>query len=391
MTVLQTQAKQQLSVAATTMPATAMSSAGTAGSRYIVCITFENAVSAVSVTGTRNGALTKDADSGYLAGDGSNDGAGQILFFSVANGSTLVETISASWTGGSCATMSIIEVSGNPGFTNAGTAKTGSTTLTALSFSITPTNANSFVMGAGLSSLPTGIAVDTGYTFPTNSNGITFPNAINFDNHSHEYIASATGAQALNFHGTGSGGASMYGVAYGVASGGAALAGGATDTVTAAGQLASSFGQILIDDPLHVGGSDQISMGSGPGSGTGDSAEVAFTKLKQWAADINKMTGQLYGTRSILVPTTGFTAAPAAGITYLILNPAGTLATGAVTFPPGPADNQPFQVATTQAITALTANTSDGSTISGAPTGMAASTSFKYRFVAPLAEWIREQ
>lgn len=179
------------------------------------------------------------------------------------------------------------------------------------------------------------------------------------------------------------------------AAGGAALAGAASDTTTASGALTTGgpapFAPIVLDNAGHAGGSDQIGLGSGPNTGTGDAANLAFTKLKQWAADANSMMAQLYGTRSVQTPTTGFTIAAAAGVTQLVLNPAGTLATGTVTFPPNPGDNQPFSLMTSQTITALTANTSDGNSINGAPTTLSANTAVRWRFITSLSKWFREQ
>lgn len=174
----------------------------------------------------------------------------------------------------------------------------------------------------------------------------------------------------------------------------AALVGAATDSESAAGSLTTSAGgyaPILLDDPGHVNGTDNIFVGTPPGGGQGDNADVAFLKLKQWAADINKMTSQLFPARSLQTPTTGFTITLGAGITQLVLNPAGVLPTGTVVFPPNPADNQPLVLMSSQTVTALTQSTSDGSSINGAPSGLAANLAVRYRFILSLATWFREQ
>lgn len=157
--------------------------------------------------------------------------------------------------------------------------------------------------------------------------------------------------------------------------GGAALAGAASSATSATAALTAGPAPFA---PLSIG------LGTTPNDGTGDPARAAFTKL-------NAMTAQLYGTRSVQTPTTGFTQAPAHGVTQLVLNPAGTLATGTVTFPPTPGDNQPFELVTTQTITTLTLNTSDGSTIDSAPTTITAAAALQYRFIASLGIWLREQ
>jgi hypothetical protein len=175
-----------------------------------------------------------------------------------------------------------------------------------------------------------------------------------------------------------------------------ATAGSAAIVVLGAAYLPSApapFAPILLDDSGHsTGGSDQINMGTGPGTGTGtgDTAQVAFTKLKQWAADLNTVQAQLFPVRSLQTPVTGFSIATTVGVTLLVLNPAGTLASGSITLPQGPADNQPFMIMTRQTITALTVNTADTSTLSAAPTTLAANTSVKWRFMASLNTWFKE-
>jgi hypothetical protein len=181
-----------------------------------------------------------------------------------------------------------------------------------------------------------------------------------------------------------------FAIAISEGSSGAALAGAASDTTSGTGALTNGsapYVPIVIDSS---GRSDQISLGSGPGTGTGDNADTAFTKLKQWASDLNSMLAQLYPSRSIQTPTTGFSIAAGINVTQLVLNPAGTLAAGTVTLPISPGDNQPFQLISSQTVTALTMNTSDGNTINGAPTTIAANTSVKFRFILSLGKWFRE-
>jgi hypothetical protein len=177
-------------------------------------------------------------------------------------------------------------------------------------------------------------------------------------------------------------------------SAGAALVGGTQAVADSSGSLTTGpapFAQILLDDPNHTGGSDQVYMGTGAGTGTGDSADVAFTKLKQWAADANTMFSQLFPNRSAQTPTTGFSIAAAVKTTRLVLNPAGTLATGEITLPQNPADQQPFETMTSQAITALSVNTADGTTLNGAPTTLAANSCVKWIFEASFNTWFRQQ
>jgi hypothetical protein len=125
-----------------------------------------------------------------------------------------------------------------------------------------------------------------------------------------------------------------------------------------------------------------INMGSGPNTGTGDSLDVAFPK-------INTMMGQLFPNRSTQTPVTGFTLTPAQSVTELILNPAGTLASGTVTLPPNPGDGQIFEIMSSQTITAFAVNTSDGTTINGAPTTLSNTSAVTWIFIASLNAWFR--
>lgn len=210
------------------------------------------------------------------------------------------------------------------------------------------------------------------------------------------YAGGATGTLTGGALTHAGGGASQTGyVAYliSLAAGGgsgAALVGAASDTTSATGALtngSAAFVPLILDS---TGRSDQIGMGSGPGTGSGDTAEVAFTKLKQWASDLNAMFAQIFPNRSLQTPTTGFSIAAGINVTQLVLNPAGTLSTGTVTMPVSPGDNQPFQLFSSQTVTTLTMNTSDGTTINGAPTTIIANTSVKFRFVLSLSKWFRE-
>jgi len=67
------------------------------------------------------------------------------------------------------------------------------------------------------------------------------------------------------------------------------------------------------------------------------------------------------------VLTTAFSYTFAAGTQTLIINPAGTLATGTVTMPAAPADGMVITVESTQIITALTLSGNTGQSIVGVP------------------------
>ena len=67
------------------------------------------------------------------------------------------------------------------------------------------------------------------------------------------------------------------------------------------------------------------------------------------------------------VLTTAFSYTFAAGTQTLIINPAGTLATGTITMPAAPADGMVITVESTQIITALTLSGNTGQSIVGVP------------------------
>jgi hypothetical protein len=99
------------------------------------------------------------------------------------------------------------------------------------------------------------------------------------------------------------------------------------------------------------------------------------------------MTLKADGTNGVLqqydyqVSTTGFSYTFAAGTTVLVMNPAGTLATGTITMPAAPADGMTISFSSTQTITALTVAGNTGQSIVGNPTTLNAGggASFVYR------------
>lgn len=99
------------------------------------------------------------------------------------------------------------------------------------------------------------------------------------------------------------------------------------------------------------------------------------------------MTAKIDGTNGLLqqydyqASTTGFSYTFAAGTTVLVMNPAGTLATGTITMPASPADGMTISFSSTQTITALTVNASAGQSIVGNPTTLLAggAATFVYR------------
>lgn len=92
------------------------------------------------------------------------------------------------------------------------------------------------------------------------------------------------------------------------------------------------------------------------------------------------------------VPINGFNVSftDSSANQWLILRPAGTLATGTITLPvsTGLVDGQELIVNTTQEVTALTV-AGNGATVNGAPTTLTANATFKLRYNLTTTEWYR--
>jgi hypothetical protein len=104
------------------------------------------------------------------------------------------------------------------------------------------------------------------------------------------------------------------------------------------------------------------------------------------------MTAVLSGTNGLLqnydyqVLTTGFTYTFAAGTQVLVINPAGTLATGTITMPATPADGMTITFSSSQQITALTMS-GNGASIVNAVTTLPAKTSASYVYRLTNTTW----
>jgi hypothetical protein len=104
------------------------------------------------------------------------------------------------------------------------------------------------------------------------------------------------------------------------------------------------------------------------------------------------MTAKIDGTNGLLqsydyqTPTTGFSYTFAAGAQTLVMNPAGTLATGTITMPASPADGMTITFSSSQQITALTM-AGNGASINSAVTFLPAKTAVAYMYRATGTTW----
>lgn len=98
---------------------------------------------------------------------------------------------------------------------------------------------------------------------------------------------------------------------------------------------------------------------------------------------------------SYQTPATGFSITIGASIRTLILDPAGTLATGTITMPASPVDGQEIRIASSQTITALTVSPNAGQSIKNAPTALTVSTTgpqgYEFIYRSSNTTWYRLQ
>ena len=97
---------------------------------------------------------------------------------------------------------------------------------------------------------------------------------------------------------------------------------------------------------------------------------------------------------NVYTPGTGFNLAvptPVAQQQWMLIQPAGTLATGTVTLPlnTGTPDGTEVLITTTQQITAFTLGQNGAANIYGAPSTLAAEDFFRMRFVQATNSWYR--
>ena len=105
------------------------------------------------------------------------------------------------------------------------------------------------------------------------------------------------------------------------------------------------------------------------------------------------MSAVISGTNGLLqsydyqVLTTGFSYTFAAGTQVLVINPAGTLATGTITMPAAPADGMTITFSSSQQITALTTAANTGQSIVGGVTFLPAKTGVSYVYRLASTTW----
>ena len=134
-----------------------------------------------------------------------------------------------------------------------------------------------------------------------------------------------------------------------------------------------------------VGAGDSFAIWSGDNQDTRRVPEAAMRTFIASAAP----AGQSPLVAQYAAPSaTGFTVTVANGDAWLILTPTAGFAAGTINLPTNRTAGQRVQVICTQAVTALTVS-GVGTTVTGAPTTLAANAFFTMAFDAVLAAWFR--
>jgi hypothetical protein len=105
------------------------------------------------------------------------------------------------------------------------------------------------------------------------------------------------------------------------------------------------------------------------------------------------MTAKIDGTNGLLqaydyeIPVTGFSYTFSPGTQVLIMNPAGTLASGTIIMPANPTDGMTITFSTSQQITALSLNGNSGQSLTGSIATLPASRAMTYIYNASNLTW----
>jgi hypothetical protein len=138
----------------------------------------------------------------------------------------------------------------------------------------------------------------------------------------------------------------------------------------------------------QVSGGDQLPIYV---PNNGDARKVSVTQLLQYFQTV--FAAPTVST-NLYTPGTGFNVTvptPVSEQQWMILQPAGTLATGTITLPlnTGVPDGTQVLVTTTQIITAFTLALNGAAAAFGAPTTLAANAFFTMRFYQATNSWYR--
>ena len=131
---------------------------------------------------------------------------------------------------------------------------------------------------------------------------------------------------------------------------------------------------------------DQFPIASGTDR---DTRKASLSLLLAWM-QANLTFTAAKPVQQFAAPTTGQTVTVATGDSWLILSPAGTLATLTINLPTDRTDGEGVMINTTQTLTSLTISGA-GTTVAGAPTTLAANAFLRMTYTATLNTWLRTE
>lgn len=120
---------------------------------------------------------------------------------------------------------------------------------------------------------------------------------------------------------------------------------------------------------------------------SGDARKASISTLQTYMQSNLSIPGTLT-TQYASPSSTGFSVTVSAGNTWLLLTPTGTFAAGTIVLPSAPTDKAEVSVNCTQIVTSLTVS-AGGTTVTGAPTTLAANDFFTMRYDAVNLSWYR--
>lgn len=122
----------------------------------------------------------------------------------------------------------------------------------------------------------------------------------------------------------------------------------------------------------------------------GDTRKLSLAQLSQWL--LTYFASPEYASQFV-VPGTGFNVAVQynGSNVWLLMQPAGSLATGTITLPlsSSTADGTEVLVTTTQQIAALTIGSNGATAVYGAPASLGAGDAFRLRFYRDTNSWYK--
>ncbi len=138
----------------------------------------------------------------------------------------------------------------------------------------------------------------------------------------------------------------------------------------------------------QVSGADLLAVYS---SNNGDARKLSISALLNY---FQQTFASPTMATSVYVPTTGFSIAvptPVSQQQWMLLQPAGTLASGTITLPLNTAtpDGTEVLITSTQIVTTLTISLNGATAANGAPTTLAANGFARLRFVLSTNSWYR--